>query len=163
MTLPLKISAPRPPHCIHWRVGTEGWILAYGKKAGINSLEGDAPLLACLDDWECVEPWEDLSAKVLQASNAEKNPPRSSITTRLHKLCFLQKLSRQKPCWDQARLTSLVNKPAGAPSRTGAICPNTSRTSWSTVSRYCKEPYSQAGQIYPATKEIVMKSLLPNS
>ena len=29
---------------------------------------------------------------------------------RLHKLRFLQKLGCQKPCWDQARLSSLVNK-----------------------------------------------------
>ena len=28
----------------------------------------------------------------------------------LHKLRFLQKLGCQKPCWDQARLSSLVNK-----------------------------------------------------
>ena len=28
----------------------------------------------------------------------------------LHKLQFLQKLGCQKPCWDQARLSSLVNK-----------------------------------------------------
>ena len=28
---------------------------------------------------------------------------------RLHKLCFLQKQGCQKPCWDQARLSSLVN------------------------------------------------------
>ena len=40
MTLPLEISAPRPAHCIHWRVGTEGWIPAYGKKAGMNSDAG---------------------------------------------------------------------------------------------------------------------------
>ena len=30
---------------------------------------------------------------------------------RLHKSQFLQKLSCQKPYWDQARLSSLVNKP----------------------------------------------------
>ena len=29
---------------------------------------------------------------------------------RLHKLRFLQKLGCQKPCWDQVRLSSLVNK-----------------------------------------------------
>ena len=29
---------------------------------------------------------------------------------RLHKSQFLQKLSCQKPCWDQARLSGLVNK-----------------------------------------------------
>ena len=28
----------------------------------------------------------------------------------LHKLRFLQKLGCQKPCWDQARLSSVVNK-----------------------------------------------------
>ena len=33
MTLPLEISAPRPAHCIHWRVGTEVWIPAYWEKA----------------------------------------------------------------------------------------------------------------------------------
>jgi hypothetical protein len=38
MTLPLEISAPRPAHCIHWRVGIEGWIPAYWKKAGMNSV-----------------------------------------------------------------------------------------------------------------------------
>ena len=38
MTLPLEISAPRPAHCIHWRVGTEGWIPAYWKKDGMNSV-----------------------------------------------------------------------------------------------------------------------------
>ena len=32
---------------------------------------------------------------------------------RLNKLCFLQKLACQKPCWDQARLSSLVNKQVG--------------------------------------------------
>ena len=32
---------------------------------------------------------------------------------RLHKLCFLQKLGSQKPCWDQARLSSLVDKQVG--------------------------------------------------
>ena len=29
---------------------------------------------------------------------------------RLHKLCFLQKQACQKPCWDQARLSSLLKK-----------------------------------------------------
>ena len=37
MTLPQDISAPRPAHCIHWRVRTEGWIPAYRKKAWMNS------------------------------------------------------------------------------------------------------------------------------
>ena len=32
---------------------------------------------------------------------------------RLNKLHFLQKLGCQKPCWDQARLSSLVNKQVG--------------------------------------------------
>ena len=32
---------------------------------------------------------------------------------RLQNLCFLQKLGCQKPCWDQARLSSLVNKQVG--------------------------------------------------
>ena len=34
----------------------------------------------------------------------------SVLQCRLHKLCFLQKLGCQKLCWDQARLSSLVNK-----------------------------------------------------
>ena len=33
---------------------------------------------------------------------------------RLHKLCILQKLGYQKLCWDQANLSSLVNKQVGA-------------------------------------------------
>ena len=32
---------------------------------------------------------------------------------KLHKLHFLQKLSCQKPCWDQATLSSLENKQIG--------------------------------------------------
>ena len=32
---------------------------------------------------------------------------------RLHKLHFLQKLGCQKPCWDQAKLSSKVNKQVG--------------------------------------------------
>ena len=35
------------------------------------------------------------------------------LQQRLHKLRFLQKMGCQKPCWDQARLSSLVNKPVG--------------------------------------------------
>ena len=38
MTLPPEISAPWPAHCIHLRVGTEDWIPAYRKEAGINSV-----------------------------------------------------------------------------------------------------------------------------
>ena len=46
----------------------------------------------------------------IHTGNAD-NPHLSSPTQqRLHKLCLLQKLGCQKPCWDQARLSSLVNK-----------------------------------------------------
>ena len=34
---------------------------------------------------------------------------------RLHNLQFLQKVGVQKLCWDQARLSSLVNKQVGPP------------------------------------------------
>ena len=34
-----------------------------------------------------------------------------------HKLGFVQKLGCQKPCWDQARLSSLLNKQSGEASR----------------------------------------------
>ena len=37
---------------------------------------------------------------------------------RLHKSTVLQKLGCQKPCWDQARLSSLVNKQVGRTGRT---------------------------------------------
>ena len=44
----------------------------------------------------------------LQKINAEKHRSISSIKTKCSQ--FLQKLSCQKPYWDQARLSSLVNK-----------------------------------------------------
>ena len=40
---------------------------------------------------------------------------------RLHKLQFLQELGCQKPCWDQARLSSLVNKQVGAGAGDGLL------------------------------------------
>ena len=43
-------------------------------------------------------------------SEDEGDTLRTSTQQRLHKLKFLQKLSHQKPCWDHARLSSLVNK-----------------------------------------------------
>ena len=46
----------------------------------------------------------------LYASDAEKIHLLHPSQQRLHKLRFLQKLGCQKPCWDQARLSSLVNK-----------------------------------------------------
>ena len=46
----------------------------------------------------------------LHANNAEKPHLLLPSQQRLYKLCFLQKLGCQKPCWDQARLSSLVNK-----------------------------------------------------
>ena len=42
-----------------------------------------------------------------------ETPPVLSSQQRLHKLRFLQKLGCQKSCWDQARLSSLVNKQVG--------------------------------------------------
>ena len=47
---------------------------------------------------------------LLHAINAEKTQLLLPSQQRLHKLRFLQKLGCQKPCWDQARLSSLVNK-----------------------------------------------------
>ena len=46
----------------------------------------------------------------LQKSNKENHHNISPLKKRLHKLRFLQKLGCQTPCWDQARLSSLVNK-----------------------------------------------------
>ena len=46
----------------------------------------------------------------LHDSNAEKPHQTSQSQQRLHKLCFLQKLGFQKPCCNQAGLSSLVNK-----------------------------------------------------
>ena len=46
----------------------------------------------------------------LHASNSETLHLLLPSQQRFHKLCFLQKLCCQKPCWDQARLSSLVNK-----------------------------------------------------
>ena len=42
--------------------------------------------------------------------NEESHYPISIIKKSLHKSQFLQKLSCQKPYWDHARLSSLVNK-----------------------------------------------------
>ena len=47
----------------------------------------------------------------LQESNTENHRSFSSIKTKASQ--FLQKLSCQKPYWDQARLSSLVNKQVG--------------------------------------------------
>ena len=49
----------------------------------------------------------------LQESNEEKHTLVSQSKQRHHKLHFLQKLGGQKPCWEQARLSSLVNKQVG--------------------------------------------------
>ena len=46
----------------------------------------------------------------LHANNAERPHLLLPSQQRLHKVRFLQKLGCQKPCWDQARLSSLVNK-----------------------------------------------------
>ena len=49
-----------------------------------------------------------LSSRNAVKSCANKLPPPKQ---RLHKLRFLQKVGSQKLFWDQARLSSLVNKP----------------------------------------------------
>ena len=46
----------------------------------------------------------------LQESIEKKHYPIPKSKQRLPKLRFLQKLGCQKPYWDQARLSSLVNK-----------------------------------------------------
>ena len=48
----------------------------------------------------------------LHASNKEKPNLLLPSQQRLYKLPFLKKLGCQTPCWDQARLSSLVNKQA---------------------------------------------------
>ena len=50
------------------------------------------------------------SCSSLHTNNAENPTFVLPSKQRLHKLCFLRKLGCQKPCWDQARLSSLVNK-----------------------------------------------------
>ena len=47
-------------------------------------------------------------------SNAEKSHLSFPTQQRLHKLRFLKKLGCQKPCWDMATLSNLVNKQVGA-------------------------------------------------
>ena len=46
----------------------------------------------------------------LHAINSNKPHLLLPSQQRLHELHFMQKLGCQKPCWDQARLSSLVNK-----------------------------------------------------
>ena len=53
---------------------------------------------------------------------------------RLHKLQFLKKLGCQKPYWDQARLSSLVNKPV-VEIRSSCLSPN-------LATQYITVPYS---------------------
>ena len=71
--------------------------------------------IAFLEERECVEklgrmsPPFLFSMKTMQRNIALVLPSQQ----RLHKLCFLQKLGSQKPCWDQARLSSLVDKQVG--------------------------------------------------
>ena len=63
----------------------------------------------------CREPWKDEERRCFHftlspASNVEKPHLILPSQQRLHKLRFLQKPGCQKFCWDQARLSSLVNK-----------------------------------------------------
>ena len=46
----------------------------------------------------------------LHSNNSEKPKLLLPAQQKVPKLRFLQKLACQKPCWDQARLSSLVNK-----------------------------------------------------
>ena len=80
-------------------------------------------VLLCMDfleERECVERLVRMKNELvstfpfIHAGIAEQTP--TSVVPsqkRLHKLSFLQKLGCQKPCWDQARLSSLVNKQVG--------------------------------------------------
>ena len=49
----------------------------------------------------------------LQKINKEKHHNISPSKQKLHRLRFLQKLGCQKTCWDQVRLSSLLNKQVG--------------------------------------------------
>ena len=68
--------------------------------------------IACLAEWESVGKLGvvGLVYTFLQVNNAEKHQLVHPSQQRLHEIQFLQKPSRQKPCGDQARLPSLVNK-----------------------------------------------------
>ena len=69
-----------------------------------------------LEERECVEKLGKMKTghvstlPFLHASNAEKPHHLLPSQRRLHKLRFLQKLGCQNSCWDQARLSSQVNK-----------------------------------------------------
>ena len=72
--------------------------------------------IAFLEERECVEKLgrirDDLSPLFFLSLQAIQGMPTLVLQSqqRLHKLQFLQKLGCQKPCWVQARLSSLVNK-----------------------------------------------------
>ena len=66
--------------------------------------------------------WRHIRSSSFQASlhtsfppenEQREEPPYIPNKKKLHKSHFLQKLSSQKPYWDQARLSSLVNKQVG--------------------------------------------------
>ena len=64
------------------------------------------------------EGWKDKELTCLQVSfspckQCRKPPPVITSQQRLHIIRFLQKLGCQKPCRDQARLSSHVNRQAG--------------------------------------------------
>ena len=65
-----------------------------------------------MNEWESVEKLGRMDLSTLFSRQAMQRsislvPPSQQ---RLHKLQFLQELSCQKLCWDQARLCSLVNE-----------------------------------------------------
>ena len=60
------------------------------------------------DNWKPFYSTHFLSSRKAMERSTSLFPPSKQ---RVHKSQFLQKLSCQKPYWDQARLSSLVNKP----------------------------------------------------
>ena len=64
----------------------------------------------CREAWNDVE-WTCLHFCFFPMKAMQRNATSVfSSQQRFHKLRFLQKLGCQKPYWDQARLSSLVNK-----------------------------------------------------
>ena len=87
-----------------------------------------------------------------QASNAEQLHPSSLSQQRLHKIPFLQKLSCQKPYWDQVRLSSLVNKQVAPDKKwnTIKIWPNLNQQ-WHTSCKASNCDKEQRRPFVPAT------------
>ena len=93
--------------CKLWSLCCDGWN------------RGGLLFIAFLEERECVEKIVRMkdglvstffSMKVLKSNSTSVHLSQQ----RLQKWCFLQKLGIQKPCLDQARLSSLVNKQVGA-------------------------------------------------